>query len=152
MLTRLSNILRHNLRGDASHTVPLESEINVVSDYLALEAVRFEERLRVRYDIDPALHTAQVPPLLLQTLVENAIKHGIAQAPTGGDLVIRAMRQQDTVRLEVENTGKLTGSSSDDQFGLSNARQRLALIYGSRAALELKAAAGHVTALVSIPA
>ena len=71
MLTRLANVLRHSLRHDRQHTVPLASEMEVVSDYLALEALRFEERLRVRIDIDPAVAHCNIPPMLLQTLVEN---------------------------------------------------------------------------------
>ncbi len=153
MLTRLGNILRHNLRGDAAHTVPLESEIGAVADYLALETVRFEERLRVRFEIDPALRAMLVPPMLLQTLVENAVKHGIAQEAAGGDLLIRAVRDDGAVRIDVENTGRLSGSTSGDQLGLTNARQRLDLLYGSRASLNLRHnAAGSVTATLLLPA
>ena len=83
MLTRLANILRHNLHRDLMHTIPLSTELEAVGDYLALEGVRFEDRLRVSFAIDPAAAHMSIPPMLLQTLVENAVKHGIAPLPAG---------------------------------------------------------------------
>src|SRR5258708_31639453 len=97
MLTRLANTLRFNLHRDLMHTIPLSSELEAVRDYLALEKVRFEERLRVEFAIEPAATAAQVPPMVLQTLVENALKHGIARLPEGGDLVIRAVLDADSL-------------------------------------------------------
>jgi hypothetical protein len=152
MLTRFANILRHNLQRDHSHTAPLGSEVEVASDYLALEAVRFEERLRVRMEIDPAAANVPVPTMLLQTLVENAVKHGIAAEPDGGDLIVRASREDGTLLVEVENTGRLAAPKPGGQpLGLANARERLRLLYGDRASLQLKNGAGMVTASVRIP-
>ncbi len=152
MITRFATILRYNLQRDWSHTVPLSAEVEVVSDYLALEAVRFEDRLRVEVAIDPAAAHAPVPPMLLQTLVENAIKHGISALPEGGELKITGRADQDGLLLEVANSGRLNGNgSSGTQLGLSNARQRLRLLYGSRAALEVSGEAGTVVARVRIP-
>ena len=153
MLTRLANILRFNLHRDLMHTIPLAVELEAVGDYLALEKVRFEERLRVQFAIDPAASEAAVPPMLLQTLVENALKHGIAHLPEGGDLIIRASLEGDTVRVEVENTGQVALSKGDgNQVGLANTRERLRILYGERARLELNNGAGNrVTALAVIP-
>ncbi len=153
MLTRLANILRYNLHRDASHTVPLSSEVEVVADYLALESVRFEERLRVQVAIDPGAGGVPVPAMLLQTLVENALKHGIASLPAGGDLRIHAAVEPEAVVVEVENTGQLaepkTGAT---QVGLSNARERLRILYGERASLHLENRnGGTVVATVRIP-
>ena len=94
MITRFATLLRYNLNHDARHTVPLAAEAEVVADYLALEKVRFEDRLRLQVAIDPAAATLLVPPMILQTLVENAMKHGIARLPQGGDLQIRAAATQ----------------------------------------------------------
>lgn len=152
MLTRLANVLRHSLRPDKEHTVPLVQEVEAVADYLALEAVRFEERLRVKMTIDRDVEQFPVPPMLLQTLVENAIKHGIAQVTDQGDLTVRAARENGAVRLEVENTGELRESSNGMRVGLANARERLRLLYGDRASLQLKGAGERVTATVTIPA
>ncbi|HWC98982.1 MAG TPA: histidine kinase [Candidatus Sulfopaludibacter sp.] len=152
MITRFASILRYNLQRDLNHTVALESEVEVVSHYLALEAIRFEDRLRLDLSIDPAAAKIAVPPMLLQTLVENSLKHGIAHLPAGGDLRIRARVDADTLVLQVENTGQLSKARpGGTQLGLANARERLRILYGGRAGLELTNGDGRVTATVRIP-
>ncbi len=152
MLTRLANILRYNLRRDIEHTVPLDSEVEIVGDYLALESARFEDRLRVHLSIDPDAGGVQVPPMLLQTLVENALKHGIAPLPAGGDLLIRAAIAGDSVVMEVENAGQIAESAPQaTQLGLNNIRERLRIVYNGRASFELKNRNGRVAATVVIP-
>jgi LytS/YehU family sensor histidine kinase len=87
--------------------------------------------------------------MLLQTLVENGIKHGISQATTGGDLIVRAIRDNGKVHLEVENTGQLAAPPSNaTSLGLANARDRLRLLYGENASLNLHSERNHVTATV----
>jgi hypothetical protein len=154
MITRLANILRYNLQRDRHHTVPLVSEVEAVSDYLALESIRFEDRLRVHLEIDESVRQTAVPPMLLQTLVENAIKHGVEEAPSGGDLFIRAALVGTALRIEVENTGNLGAPRlGSTQIGLTNARERLRILYGEGASLELGARGeGRVTATILIPA
>jgi signal transduction histidine kinase len=138
MLTRLANILRYNLHRDLMHTIPLASELEVVTDYLALEGVRFEDRLRVEFAIDPEAAQVAIPPMLLQALVENALKHGIAPLPSGGDIVIRAALQADGMVVEVENTGQIAPPAQGaTQVGLANTRERLRILYGDGARLEL---------------
>jgi hypothetical protein len=153
MITRFASILRYNLHRDLNHTVPLSSEVAVVNDYLALESVRFEDRLRVELAVDPDAGKALIPPMLLQTLVENALKHGIAELPQGGDLQIHARLDGDQLILEVINTGRLAESRSDStKVGLANTRERLRILYGSRASVELRNRDdGHVAATVFIP-
>jgi two-component system sensor histidine kinase AlgZ len=152
MITRFATILRYNLQRDRNHTVPLASEVEVVSDYLALEAIRFEDRLRVEITMDPATAGATVPPMLLQTLVENGLKHGIAQLPAGGDLRIRGTVERDTLLLEVENSGCLTEPKpGGTRLGLANARERLRLLYGDRGGIDLTNGEGRVLARVRIP-
>src|SRR5882724_11371688 len=153
MLTRLANTLRFNLHRDLMHTIPLASEVEAVTDYLALEQVRFEDRLRVEFAIDPAAAQAAVPPMLFQTLVENALKHGIAPLAAGGDLVIRASMVAEGVRVEVENTGQITPPKPGaTQVGLANIRERLRILYGDAARLELRSHdGGRVVASVIIP-
>jgi sensor histidine kinase YesM len=153
MITRFATILRYNLQRDLNHTVPLASEVEVVSDYLALEAVRFEDRLRVDLAIDAEAALVAVPPMLLQTLVENGLKHGIAHLPAGGDLRIRARVERSVLLLEVENSGQIAEPKpGGTQLGLANARERLRLLYGGRAAIELSNGDGRVVARVRIPA
>lgn len=153
MVTRLANILRYNLQRDRRHTVPLANEVEAVSDYLALESIRFEDRLRVHLAVDDAARYSQVPPMLLQTLVENAIKHGVEEIPSGGDLFIRADIEGAELRIEVENTGCLSDpAAGSTKIGLTNARERLRILYGERASLQLSPRGeGRVAATILIP-
>ncbi len=153
MITRFASILRYNLHRDLNHTVPLAAEVEVVSDYLALEAVRLEDRLRVQVAIAPEAGKVLIPPMLLQTLVENALKHGIAARPEGGDLLVRAAIEGDALVIEVVNTGRLSEPKpGSTQVGLANARERLRILYGDRASLELRNRDGcRVAATALIP-
>jgi hypothetical protein len=155
MITRFAALLRYNLNRDRQHTVPLAQEAEVVEDYLALESVRFEGRLRVQFTVDPAAESLQVPPMILQALVENALKHGIAKIPEGGDVRIHATAENGALVLQVENTGELAqvrpSRDGDTQIGLNNIRERLRLLYGDRASLSLKNGDGVVAATVRIP-
>lgn len=154
MVTRLANILRYNLEREKTSTVPLEREIEIVADYLAIESVRFDDRLTVRMEIDPLARDAQVPSMLMQTLVENAVKHGISARHQGGEIVIRASMTGAMLVMEVVNSGQLAPPEAGrTQIGLANARQRLHLLYGDRATLRLENRdRATVAALVSIPA
>jgi glucose-6-phosphate-specific signal transduction histidine kinase len=152
MITRLANMLRYSLHRDRGHTVPLASELEAVTDYLALESVRFEDRLRVKLAIDDDSRQVPIPPMLLQTLIENAVKHGIATVPGGGELVIRASLEQDCMMVEVENTGQLRAPKPGATgLGLRNVRDRLRVLYGDRASLQLEERGGRVAATLRIP-
>jgi len=152
MVTRLSNILRYNLRRDVNHTVPLSCEVEAVSDYLALESVRLEERLRVRMAIEPDAAAFPIPAMLLQTLVENAVKHGIAPLPGGGELTVSARLDGQGLALEVDNPGRLAAPHPEASgMGLANARDRLRILYGSGASLRLEDRGGRVAATVLVP-
>jgi two-component sensor histidine kinase len=154
MVTRLANILRYNLQRERTSTVPLEREIEIVADYLAIESIRFDDRLTVRMEIEPAAAHAQVPSMLVQTLVENAVKHGIGTRTEGGEIVIRASIRNGALAMEIVNSGQLTTPSEGaTQIGLKNARERLRLLYGGQASLRLENRdAQTVAAMVSIPA
>jgi 2-hydroxychromene-2-carboxylate isomerase len=152
LITRLANILRYNLHRDAGHTVPLDSELEAAADYLALESARYEDRLRVRFAVDPATRRIAVPPMLLQTLVENGIKHGIAALPGGGELLVSSALEAGTLVLQVENTGQLAKEETGrPKLGLNNIRARLRILYADRASLALASHDGRVTATVRIP-
>jgi len=152
MITRFASLLRYNLNRDRQHTVLFSEEAEIVADYLALESARFEGRLRVQVTVDPGAGSAQVPPMILQALVENALKHGVARRPDGGDVTIHASARDGRLVLEVTNTGELgPARSSDTQLGLKNIRERLHLLYGDRASLSLQNGDGMVVAKVEIP-
>ncbi len=137
MVTELAGLLRAALRTDQCATVPLADELATVDAYLRLESVRLEERLRIHRQIDPVSSSAAIPPLLLQGLVENAIRHGIAPLRSGGDLTLRIVLIGDRLRATVTNSGSLQPGGNPG-IGLANARERLRLLYGDRAHLDLR--------------
>ena len=152
MITRLANIMRYSLRRDLNHTVPLAAELEVVADYLALESVRLEERLRVEMAIAPGTDQVAVPPMVLESLVENAVKYGVAPLPQGGEVRIGARLESGALLLEVTSPGRLAESPPGATgIGLANIRERLRLIYGAQASLRLENAGGHVAATVLLP-
>ena len=106
-ITELSNILRSSINIDKSETIPLTDELNIIKDYLALEQMRFESRLRVEYSIDDKTTSHHVPPMMLQMLVENAIKHGINHEVNGGIVKLTSSLTGNYLELTVENTGNL---------------------------------------------
>jgi len=138
MITRLARLLRTTLKSSKALTVPLRDELDLVRTYLELEAVRLEERLDYSIDAAPAMREAAIPPLLVQTLVENAVKHGVAQRPEGGCVRVTARRAGDELHLEVRNPGQLEDTSRDGGIGLQNLRERLGLLFGDAATLTLR--------------
>ena len=140
-ITQLSNILRNSLLADRRKTVELREELKTVEDYLSLEKVRYEERLTADFHIDPKTLYLQMPPMMLQTLVENAIKHGVQKAVNGGFVQITSFLENDYVHIHIRNTGVLIKKETDldsqkeaGGFGLKNTERRLQLIYGDDAA------------------
>ncbi|MEP7255643.1 MAG: histidine kinase [Ferruginibacter sp.] len=137
-ITELSNILRSSMQAEKSETVTLESELDIVKDYLALEQMRFEERLKIEMDIDKDTLTQQVPPMMLQTLVENSIKHGISKLVNGGVVRVSADFKGDHLELSVQNTGQLNGSINGNGFGIKSTQDRLNLMYQGKAVFEIR--------------
>ena len=117
----------------------MEEELSIVQDYLDLEKVRFEERLEIVQEIDPEIVHLLIPPFILQTVVENALKHGVSQLIEGGTVWIRTKKKADSVILEVENTGSLHSIRRDSiGIGIANTLRRLELQYKGKARFELK--------------
>ncbi|MDQ2718909.1 MAG: histidine kinase [Bacteroidota bacterium] len=131
-ITELSNILRSSLQVEKLETVPLQKELDIVKDYLALEQMRFEERLKVELDIDEDTLKQPVPPMMLQTLVENAIKHGISKRINGGTIKIISRFTDHHFELIVQNTGNLE-ESSNEGFGFKSTRDRLKFLFNGNA-------------------
>jgi LytS/YehU family sensor histidine kinase len=151
MIDQLASLMRYALQSGQSGTVSLASELEAVQAYLAIEQIRFEERLRASLHIEAGTETVQVPPMALQTLVENAVKYGVEGSTTGSDITISARREAGCVRIEIANTGALRQFSNSTQVGLSNARKRLMLAVGKGASLELAETGGWVRATMTLP-
>jgi two-component sensor histidine kinase len=156
-VTQLANMLRYSLQSGTKETVSFEDELSVVNDYLALEQVRHEERLRLKLEVSSlALHRA-VPPMLLQTLVENAVKYGVSTRPSGGEIAIEARIDNSDLVIAVRNPGHLNSvagsrASRSTGLGLRNALDRLRLLCGDAASIDLRqTGADEVTATVVIP-
>ena len=137
-ITELSNILRSSMHVEKLETVPLENELNIVKDYLALEKMRFEERLNIEMDIDEETLMQPVPPMMLQTLVENAIKHGISKNIKGGIVRVVSDFVDGHHELVVQNSGQLNGFINGDGFGIKSTQDRLNLLYQGQATFDIK--------------
>jgi len=151
MVTGLAELLRHSLASDRTDSVALGEELRVVDEYLDLERVRLEDRLTVHRVVAPEALHARIPPMLIQTLVDNAIRHGIAELPGGGIVRIEARRANGRVEILVANTGQLRPPKQDGGHGLDNTRERLRLIYGDAATFSLRETDGTVEARLALP-
>jgi hypothetical protein len=152
VVTRLAAILRYSLQASERETVSLGEELRMVDDYLELEGVRFEERLRVVRDIAEDVMAIDVPPMVVQTLVENAIKYGVSRDPQPSDVSIAARLDGDTLEVKIGNTGSITPLNNGTGVGLRNAADRIHRLWGEAASLRLaEDRPGHVTATLRIP-
>lgn len=150
-ITQISNILRNSLLADRRQTVSLSEEMRTVDDYLALEKIRYEDRLEIRKNIYPETLASQIPPMMLQTLVENAIKHGVSKPMKGGFVSIEARTIADRLTINISNTGILEGTDSGG-FGLKNTERRLKLLFGEGATFRIFQSAKEVVSVeISIP-
>lgn len=138
-INQLSNILRNSLASDKKGLTKFDEELKIVKDYLGLEHIRFEERLKTEFDIDPESNEFFVPPLMIQTLVENGIKHGISKLTAGGLIQMKTQVEKDRLRIRIRNSGRLVNGEMKNASGLGirNTVQRLKLIYGDDASFRI---------------
>jgi sensor histidine kinase YesM len=147
----LSDLLRRLLAASEHTSLPLKEERHILSDYLGVEAIRLGERLRVTWDWDERVENLEVLPLLLQPLVENAIKHGVSPTREGGEIIIRARGANSSIYLEVWNSGApLTGSRKGNGIGVKNLSSRLLYNYGDQASFSLRPQDGGTLASIVI--
>jgi two-component system LytT family sensor kinase len=151
-ITHLAEMMRHSLSTATHNTISLARELDFVESYVALERLRYEERLRISADVPADLRNRRIPSMLLYTLVENAVKYGIDQNVTGVDVTYRVWLEDNRLRLRVTNTGSLGQTSKSTGTGLANVRQRLELLYGYDASVELLELDHQVVAQASWPA
>ncbi|MDX1472415.1 MAG: histidine kinase [Flavobacteriaceae bacterium] len=140
-VNQLSNILRNSLNTDKKRLTSFEDELKTVRDYLGLESMRYEERLKVQMDIHPDSNRFLVPPLMIQTLIENGIKHGISHLKEGGKIHLSTMVANGSLNIEIRNSGKYVfngrNMSKRTGLGIRNTKQRLKLIYGDEAKFKI---------------
>lgn len=138
MITHLSGLLRYSVQFNNKEKVSLEDELEIVQNYLNLESIQFEDRLRYKLEIKPETLDLKIPPMAVQLLVENAIKHGISNLPEGGDIFIKSFLKENTLIIEVINTGQLKTSTDSTGIGLRNASDRLKLLFGKLSDLKIE--------------
>jgi two-component system LytT family sensor kinase len=157
-ITKLSNILRYSLQMERMERVPLEDEIETVKNYLDLERIRFEDRLKYKIDIDKSSEKIEIPPMMIQTLIENGIKHGVSKQTKGGEIQLKS-KVHSTVnglklKIEIRNSGHFSEEQlrNSSGFGVSNTKHRLNLLFGEKANFSIKNENGDtVLAEVEIP-
>jgi LytS/YehU family sensor histidine kinase len=153
LVERLAALLRFSLDSNQQRTVPLEREMKITRDYLEIERVRFGDRLRYAIDVPPSLGPAEVPPLAVQTLVENSVKHAIAPRREGGEVRVAARRVGQHLCVEVADDGP--GFARDALVaghGLDTLHARLLALYDDRAALDITTRDGYTVVSISLPA
>lgn len=154
-ITQMSHILRSSLASGKKKFVSIGEEMKVVKDYLELEKIRYEERLSFSLHLSPEHENCSIPPLLIQTLVENAIKHGIAHLPSGGSVSVQTeFIEEDYLKISVANTGQLSKTNvllDSTGVGLENTKRRLKLLYGGKAKLNIYNEGDEVICDVLIP-
>jgi len=151
MIARLSELLRHVLDEDAPQEVPLSQELDFLDDYLEIQTIRFQGRLDVTIDVPPPLRDAQVPNLILQPLVENAIKHGASQVRGVGHIEVSAQRPDDRLVVRVQDNGPGPSDDAEAGLGLRNVRARLEELYGPDQSLTLTSTDEGTTARLELP-
>ena len=151
-ITQLSNVLRNSLLMGRKKLISLDDEMKLVNDYLGLEKTRFEERLTIKINIDKESGKLLIPPLMIQTLVENGIKHGTSKLPEGGTIEIMSSIKNGNLEVIIFNPGVYDDiKNSETGFGLLNTRQRLKLMYGDKAIFEIVNESNRVKTKLLIP-
>src|SRR5690606_12954959 len=133
-INQLSNVLRKSLTSDKRGLTKFDDELKIVKDYLGLESIRFGERLETEFVVHPDSHNFLVPPLMIQTLVENGIKHGISKLKEGGLIQLTTTVERGRLNIRIRNSGYMVNGSrkSRNGLGIKNTVQRLRLIYGDQ--------------------
>jgi two-component system, LytTR family, sensor histidine kinase AlgZ len=152
LVEQMAALLRFSLDANQSGLVPLASELKIVADYLEIERARFGDRLRYQIDVPADLNESRIPPLSLQTLVENSVKYAIAPERAGGEIRITGAHSNGIFRVEVSDSGPAFQlESAPAGHGLDNLKGRLSTLFGDRAALLLQRAGGRNNLILSVP-
>lgn len=151
MLTSLSETLRYSFTKSGVNAIALEDELEMVDNYIELSKIQFENRLQYKTTIDDQALHIKIPPMIIQMLVENAIKHGISKLKQGGTVEVSTQLNSEWLNIKVSNSGALTSSENTTQVGLENIKRRIALLYGDNGKFSLKELNNQVVATIKIP-
>ncbi|MDN3594679.1 sensor histidine kinase [Zunongwangia endophytica] len=151
MLTRLSETLRYSLTKSTLNSIALEDELDMVRNFIEISKIQLEDRLQFEEKIDKKSLNILIPPMIIQMLIENAIKHGISSLKEGGLIVLSTCLIDHQLQIKVTNTGTLRTSKDSTELGLKNIKQRLALLYGEKADFKLEEIENKVIASINIP-
>jgi len=151
MLTSLSETLRYSLTKSDVNSISLEDELEMVENYVEISKIQFENRLQFETHIDSDSLNKQIPPMIIQMLVENALKHGISNLKNGGVVKLSTIVKDSQLQIEVANSGTLHKSKDSTQLGLQNIKKRLELLYGQDASFTLKEIDDQVVATIKMP-
>lgn len=151
MLTKLSEMLRYSLTKNNVNAIALKDELEMVDNYVDLSKIQFEDRMTFVKEIAPESLGMDIPPMIIQLLVENAAKHGIGNLKEGGVIKLITNVKDQHLNIKVFNSGQLKIDSASTQLGLQNIRQRLKLLYGSKATFSLEQLDDQVLAHIKIP-
>lgn len=152
MITHLSDLLRYAIHFSNQETVTLRRELEVVKNYLDLESIQFEERMNYSIDAHENCMDVKIPPMVIQLLVENAVKHSLALIKAGGEIHINARKRGGEMVVEVRNTGQLKTNINGAGIGLKNATERLQILFGKRSNLSVNnSSENNVTAKFTVP-
>ena len=154
MLLNFSDLFRYALKNTDQSKVELKDELEIVHQYLELLSIQYEDKLDYKIQVDDGLSTCQIPPMMLQLLVENAVKHGISQFKEGGSILIQIDQEEGCLHIKVQNTGSFNpapGLGDKLGVGLENIKKRLELIYNGKASMQMSEIKDHVIASIKIP-
>jgi sensor histidine kinase YesM len=151
LVTKLSTLFRYNLSTDTKAHTSLGAELEICEHYLAIEDIRLGDRLKVNFSVSPESRTAKIPTMGLLTLIENAIKHGIANLQKGGTVNLISKIENDKLLIEVSNPYQEGLVKSGTKVGLNNLKQRIGLIFGTQGQLSQQSSGNNFSVFLSLP-
>ena len=151
MITRLSDMLRYSLTKNNIHKITITEELEMVENYIELSKIQLENRLEFKKEIDNSILGIEIPPMIIQMLIENAVKHGISNLPQGGLIMLKVLKKEKQLIIQVFNSGKLIINNNSTKLGLENIKKRLSLIYENNSEFLLSEKEDMVTAMIKIP-
>jgi len=151
MITRLSDMLRYSLTKNDIDAIAITDELEMVDNHVAISKIQMEDRLQFEKKNSLNTNDVLIPPMIIQMLVENSVKHGIANIKNGGVITLNINQENNNLSIEVINPGKLSADSNSTQLGIKNIKERLALLYKENAHFSLEEVNNQVIATIQIP-